>query len=361
MEEYLDIKNQAIEDSKSMNFEGMDNSSKLNAALVKLKDKQIEGTKAQMVYVSNLLIPDDEEFLKSFREDKSIKNLASKYSVPDYVINIKVSGLQDKIDAMQEKPAIEEVKLEEGENNMEEFNFVENNVAPSIEPFELKPVTSMEDVQENVSSQSVQKKETVDALEKVSLLLKKSGNQEGEISSLNKEIEELEAEKEELENSNKGKDDEIANLKELNEKLEKTNSDLEEENNKKASKIESLNEDIDGLTKKNNDLEEENSKKDTKIEDLNKNVEDLEKEVSNLNDIIDEKDKNIEDLGKENENKIITIDSLRSQLAIATNENAQLRKEISTLETYKNDYDKIMSYLNQNLSKEESNGPRLAA
>ena len=39
MEEYLNIKNEAILESKNMNFNGIDNSTKLNMALVKLKEK----------------------------------------------------------------------------------------------------------------------------------------------------------------------------------------------------------------------------------------------------------------------------------------------------------------------------------
>ena len=149
MNEYLDIKNKAIEDSKSMNFEGMSGNEKEQLALSKVKELE-DGLNitAQMVYTANLLIPDDEEFLKKYSENESVKSLA-QYGYSEFIINTKIEELKDRINAMEGQ--------KEGESNMEELNIetpifgeqplteeivpeeVTNNNNMSMESFDLKP------------------------------------------------------------------------------------------------------------------------------------------------------------------------------------------------------------------------------
>ena len=281
MEEYLNIKEQAVLDSKEISFEGMDNSTKLNAALVKLKEKDIPNTKGQMVYVSNLLIPDDEEFLNNYKNDKSIKSLAGKYGVPDYVINIKVLGIQDKLN---KQDSIKE----------------ENTITEDIVPEEIAEI-----------DQNPQKKETIEAITGLEMFFKKAENQEEELESLRKQVDDL----------------------------KKSNDELNKKNN-------SLNDDIENAKKEKEELELDIRKKNQTIEDLNKTVEGLEKEVDNLTDTLQQKNEEVDKLN-------ITNESLKKQITSVQNENESLKEKTTSLETYKNDYDTIMSYLNQNLQKDD--------
>ena len=235
MVEYLDIKNEAIKDSKNISFEGMDNSAKLNTALIKLKEKDIPNTKGQMVYVSNLLIPDDEEFLSTyFTEDKSIKSLAAKYGVPDYVVNTKIMGLQEEIDKKNnkeevivppqvEETVIEEQPVEEKEEVVVEPTPIETVVEETV--VEEQPVIEEVPVQENnfVQTDNIQKQETKDIISDLDMFFKKSGSQEEQINNLNNQIQAL--------------NDEIT-------RLQQQNQELQEENTKSNQLVDVLNEDI---------------------------------------------------------------------------------------------------------------------
>ena len=281
MEEYLNIKEQAIIDSKDISFEGMDNSTKLNTALVKLKEKDIPNTKGQMVYVSNLLIPDDDKFLKDYENDKSIKSLAGKYGVPDYVINIKVLGIQDKLN--KQEPIKEE-----------------------------QPITT-EIVPEEITEldQNPQKRETIEAITGLEMFFKKAENQEEELQSLRRQVE-----------------------------------DLKKSNDKKDETINSLNEEVENTKKEKEEIETDLRKKNQSITDLNKTIEGLEKEVDNLTDTLQQKNEEVDKLN-------ITNESLKKQITSVQSENESLKEKTTSLETYKNDYDTIMNYLNQNLQKDD--------
>lgn len=376
---YLKIKEQAIEDSKKIDFSNMNNDDRLKEALKMVREKGLSDVKEQMTYVANLLVPDDKELSDKWNEnEKSIKKTAEFYGVPDYVVNVKVLGLNEdemnlkndekdntEIESNNENKDIEDSNsMEQGENNLE-INPIELNEQEETslleEPFsKINPV--MESVvKENIKDQNVQKKETIKAIADIDLLIKKSDDQASELEALQKKLEELENSNEELIQSNKEKDKTIEEQDSEISKLKKSKNDLEEQIEDKDKVIDSLNNDISSIKKSNKDLEEQNEAKDKTITGLNKNIEELEKTNSDLVDSNEEKDKTISELNKEMENKDITNDSLTRQLALAQAENNVLNEKNASLETYKNDYEKLMNYLNQNLFKDDSKSTRLAA
>lgn len=373
MNEYLDIKNKAIEDSKSMNFEGMSGTEKEQLALSKVKELE-EGLNitAQMVYTANLLIPDDEEFLKNYSENKSVKSLAQKYGYSDFIINTKIEELKDRINAMEDQ--------KEGESNMEEFNMeapkfeekpLTEEIVPeevtnnnlSMESFDLKP-------NEEVAGQkSSNLQETVDALADLGSVFKANNNQEETISNLNETIDELRQEKENLIQSNKDKDAEINLKEETIEEFKRAKADLEDELAKRDETIKDLNEENANKDKTIRNLEEDNSKKDSKIEELNNKNEEQTKEINILNATINEKDAIIADRDETIENNVMQFDTLNKKFLILRDENEakdrtirEQQKTIADLENVKADYTQLVSTIKEfAASKSDQNGPRLAA
>lgn len=378
MNEYLDIKNQAIEDSKSMNFEGMTGEQKQKAALLKLKENEnIDNldVKSQMVYVANLLIPDDEQFLKDFSEDRSIKNLAQKYGYSDFVINTKVTELKDEIDKLETKeevevaePTKEEKEEIKGDNNMEELSIEtpqveqENNTI-SMESFDLKP-------NEEVTGQkSSNLQETVDMLAALGSAFKTKSAQEETIDDQEKTIKELNDRIKNLEDTVKGKDDEIDSLKETIEEFTKAKRDLEEEVAKRDETIEEQEEELASDKKQINDLNETINKKDDKIASQEEVITSKDKEIDGYKTTIQEKDAMIADRDEKIEDNVIQFDTLSKKYAILKDENeAKDRKikeqdeYIGELEGVKADYIQLASAIKEfTASKSEQNGPRLAA
>ena len=373
MDEYLDIKNKAIEDSKNMNFEGMSAEQKEEEALRRVKEMENIDIKLQMIYAANFLIPDDEEFLKNFSEDKSVRSLAQKYGYSDFIISTKIRELKDRIDAME----AQEPKIE-GDSNMEELNMempelqqMNNEMVTmetpdnglSMESYDLKP-------NEEVAGQkSSNLQETVDALANLGSVFKANNNQEETIANLNDTIEELKNEKEELIQSNKDKDASINSLEEDIEEFKRAKSDLEDELAKRDETIKDLNEENANKDKTIKNLEEDNNRKDSKIEELRNINEEQDKEINSLNARLSEKDAIIAERDETIENNVIQFDTLNKKFLILRDENeAKDRKireqeeNIAELENVKADYTQLVSTIKEfAASKTEQSGPRLAA
>lgn len=90
-EEYIKVKLKALEDAKKFAFFNKSADERYQEAVNKAKEINFKNNDLRQIYISNLLIPNDEEFKKVYGEcGKQANKCADKYNVPMSVIFAKV-------------------------------------------------------------------------------------------------------------------------------------------------------------------------------------------------------------------------------------------------------------------------------
>ncbi len=222
-----------------------------------------QGREEKQMFRANILIPDDNEFLDTYTEDKNIRNLMNKYAVGIEDVMSKITELNvygryledikeepkeeleaDFVDEMVKiSPKEAESLLDEIDNLSDVMENLDINEAPKeIKPELLKPEKSSpkkpEPKEEKLDT------DFEDMTSAVSSFVDKYENMQGEIDAkeekvrkLQLEIEKLDQLNHEITNEKENLENEIKKLKDENEKCRADNQKLQEINNKLEAKL----------------------------------------------------------------------------------------------------------------------------
>ena len=223
-----------------------------------------QGKEEKQIFRANILIPDDEEFYKSYSENKNIRNLMKKYAVniEDVMSKITELNIYGKYIEENDEPLEEKAKLspKEAEDLLDEIDSLSNtltnldltsvDVKQEIKEPEVsneKPATFIkeeikEKIEENINPDDLLDESFDDISKAISGFVVDFNNnkeemkrKEKEISSLNEEVKKLSSENDKLNTKilEYEKDYNILSynynkLKEEKEKMEKRTKLLEE-------------------------------------------------------------------------------------------------------------------------------------
>ena len=219
-----------------------------------------QGREEKQLFRANILIPDDEEFLDTYSQDKNIRNLMNKYAVGIEDVMSKITELniygkyleESKNEPKEETTNFvdEMVKIspKEAESLLDEIDNLSNvmedldldSVPKEIKPELLKPEIEAES--EPIKREDDQDLDEVTSA--VSSFVDKFENMQSEIDTKEDKIRKLQLEIEKLDQLNheitSEKDDainEIHNLRKENDKYRADNEKLQELNNKLQEKL----------------------------------------------------------------------------------------------------------------------------
>ena len=186
-----------------------------------------QGKEEKQIFRANILIPDDEEFYKSYSENKNIRNLMKKYAVniEDVMSKITELNIYGKYIEENDEPLEEKAKLspKEAEDLLDEIDSLSNtltnldltsvDVKQEIKEPEVsneKPATFIkeeikEKIEENINPDDLLDESFDDISKAISGFVVDFNNnkeemkrKEKEISSLNEEVKKLSSENDKL-------------------------------------------------------------------------------------------------------------------------------------------------------------------
>lgn len=238
MQDYLAVKKQANEDRKKIDFEGKNANVKYQIAFNRVNELNYKNNWSKNFYIANLLVFDDEEFLKIYEECGNDQALcAEKLGVLVGVVKSKMLGIKsfgvfkeeelNKVDDV-----VSEEKAEETNDSVEE-KIDELDQEDIIVPKNLEAQKIDTSHQEEEYSISSVEENTIASIAKINRLFNENeskdemiNKQSGIIDNLNEKIVLLEEENKDKKKIIEEKDKEIEALNQKLEALIKENKDL---------------------------------------------------------------------------------------------------------------------------------------
>ena len=214
-----------------------------------------QGREEKQMFRANILIPDDEEFLDTYSQDKNIRNLMNKYAVGIEDVMSKITELNiygKYIDDMDEEPeessdeptfVDEMIKIspKEAESLLDEIDNLSSvmedldldNAPKEVKPELLKPEEPINEESTEENDPEVTDESFDDITKAVSNFVNKYEGMQSEIDAKDDKIRKLQLEIEKLDKINNESSTERENI---NNEL----SNLKEENTKYRAEVERL-------------------------------------------------------------------------------------------------------------------------
>lgn len=244
----------------------------INSINIKFSEGE-QGREEKQIFRANILIPDDDEFFKTYTEDKNIRNLMNKYAVSIEDIMSKITELNIYGQYLNNDDFVDEfvnLSKENADSLLDEIeelsqsvnDITENKMEPELVDDDIiedsKEDSSEEDVTEDEESDvdlTVTKEPTEDDFDNITNAV---SNFVDEYSHIQEVLDKSKEDLEEAKSINKKMQEELNNLKNENEMLKKNNLES-------ASTLKDL-------RSKNNLLENENTDLKEQIESVNKKL-----------------------------------------------------------------------------------------
>lgn len=260
-----------------------------------------QGKEERQIFRANLLIPDDDEFYKTYSENKNIRNLMGKYAVNIEDVMSKITELNIYGKYLEEEPEdIEEetnfidemVKIspKEAEDLLDEIDDLSNTLtnldltsikqAASIEIPEEPEVEPEEEKPKAASFIKKEIKEEVKELEEepidIDIDIDADNVLDESFDSINKAISGFITDYNSIKDEVKDKDDEIKNLQGKVRKLNSENEKLTSENNDLHSRQSEYRQENNKLKSENEKLKSDNKKLKSENQKMNNRMKVLE-------------------------------------------------------------------------------------